>query len=1350
MRVNYNRYSYFFWVLALLSFGGSGEAYAQAPPVVKEMPVVVKNQCMVNPDCESDVTTFNDTLKTAIAWKWNFGDPSSQGNSDTSRVTGHGYQTPGTYTVHLTRTLKGGIIDTLSFPVEIGQLPPAFNKWKTDTTICPGQIITLDPYAGGNGPAGAKYIWYPKGDTTQTLMVDSSGCYSVEVILPGGCKIQDRVNVKICLEPSQQQGAKWYFGANAGLDFGDGAPKALTDGSLSTPEGTSSIANSKGELLFYTDGIKVYDKGGKELLCQADSCGPLGGSKKSSQSALIVPQPTCKGCEYLYNIFTTTEINDSTKALTLSVVDMRRNNGKGAIVEQNTTLQRTSTERIASVRNDRDSTYWVVSHDFGNNKFRVYHATAGGLTEEKSFDLGMAHDTKAKGEGYMKFSPADSVSGERRLAVIVPGPPRNFVELFTFSDSTGEMKYERTIDLGPAPPVAYGVEFSPSGDKLFVSYQGVDTTASKLVQFDLTLSDSTLLADSRILIDSTRNQKFGALQIGSDGKIYMAVDGSDHLAVINNPERSSVSTIGYVLKGVDLGGKKSNLGLPSMVQNFTQPSDGPGIQADGFCSGAPTMFQTSPLCDPLKDTYTWNFGDGSAPVNGKQNQVSHTYSQAGIYKASLRAVNQCKDTTFFQTIEIFATPKPIDLGQDRDECRKSIKLEANVDAELFVWLYNGQPVGRDKIFNATQTGQYVAIAANGPQGLCFQADTVELTIRRPPPFSLGPDTTVCNDSTIVLSAPGLAWREFKWSTGDNTRDITVRQAGSYFVEVKDGNECYNGDTIAVVARPRARLRADLTPPTGCTTADGRIGITSISPAGQYAYAWLRPDSTSLGNGSQISGLREGSYLLRVSGNPLACTTDTSFDLRSAANPLRLSPLAKNAACTQPDSGSIGLDITGGQPTTFRWLNASGAIVSNSRTATGLIPGTYSVEAMDAGGCTFSQTGIKVGLDKDNLALLGPDRGKCNGDTILLVPFANDFAGNQYAWNNGTTTRTLVVREAGTYTLTVINPNNGCNGTDDIQVKFSPKPEVNAGLPLDFCSNQKPQRLTGATPANGFWRGPGVDSLGLFTPSDTLLGRRQLTYFVSNQGCIGSGERAVAVNPAPRVRLGPDSTLCYDGTFQLSATDLSGATYLWSSGQTTPTIIPRFTGNYSVAATLAGCTGRDTVRLVFLPSPKLELAPETPLCTPQNGTVVLDSRGGSNQRYFWPQTGDTTSRITVDRLGEYFVIATNREGCSLADTTQVVDRCEPQIYVPDAFTPNSDGSNDDLAIFGQYYRDFEIKIYSRWGEVIYAAESLDKRWDGTYKGVKVQPGVYAYVVTFGSEYYPERQREKLRGSVVVIR
>lgn len=955
----YTIYGKLFFALGCVLLLASYEAKAQAP-------FVVKGQCMLNPNCDADSTTFSDTLKTSIAWQWTFGDVTD--NTSTRKNPGHSYAQPRDYIVTLIRTLADSTTETVTQVVTIGELPPSFQNWKPDTTICPDQTITLDPYPQG-APEGAKYIWFPKGDTTQTLQVDSSGCYSVEVILPNGCKIQDKVNVKVCLEPVNQEGAKWYFGANAGLDFSGGFPEPLTDGKVNTPEGVSTMSNSKGELLFYSDGITVYNRDGEEMECLLEDCEPLKGSPNSTQSVLIVPQPTCRGCEYLFNVFTTTDINGE-KTLTVSVVDMRRNDGKGAIVEQNTVLQDSTTERLASSRNDVDSTYWIISHDYGTNKFRVFHATTGGLVESGIYPVGMTHDTPAMAQGYMKLSSVDTTSGERRLAVVIGGPPTNYVELFHFNDETGVITYDRTINLGPAPPTAYGVEFSPDGSKMYVSYQGSGSAKSYLDQFNLESGDSLLIAESKIRIDSSSTQKFGALQIATDGRIYMAVEGSEYLAVIAEPDQESVLLMEYEREGVNLGGKKSNLGLPNMVQNYSEPQDGPGFSAEGFCTGEPTMFQASPLCDPIEDTYTWDFGDGGF-ASGKETQQEHIYTQPGIYTVRLTASNQCTDTTFVQQIEIFETPEPFSLGPDQDVCRQFLKLEITSHADNYRWEYNGRLVGTDSVYNATRTGRYIAYAFNGPAGqACVQSDTLELTIRQPPAFSLGPDATVCVNDSVVISAPGLTWREFQWSTGETTRDITVRQPGTYFVEVKNGNDCYNSDTLEVTIRP---------------------------------------------------------------------------------------------------------------------------------------------------------------------------------------------------------------------------------------------------------------------------------------------------------------------------------------------------------------------------------------------SPILDMAPEYVLCVgDENVSIVLDARGRGELTYYWPSTGDTTQTTVVSNIGSYTVIATDTTGCSTERATEVIDKCEPRLFVPEAFSPNGDGKNDNLEIFGKYFNNYSIRVYSRWGEVIYASNSVDQLWDGSYRGLKVQPGVYAYIISYGSVYFPERSPVVIRGSVMVIR
>ena len=187
----------------------------------------------------------------------------------------------------------------------------------------------------------------------------------------------------------------------------------------------------------------------------------LGGNQRSTQSALIVPKPTCKGCEYLYYVYTTSEVRGN-KQLSYSVVDMRENKGKGAIISKNNPVSASpvpSTERSTSVENKRDSTFWVITHDYNSNCFRVNHLTTSNNRQEQQFCLGQKQDTLTKAEGYIKLGPADTTAGkngaERPMAVVVPGPPRNSIDLFTFNDSTGAIVYQRKIDLGPAPPRAF-------------------------------------------------------------------------------------------------------------------------------------------------------------------------------------------------------------------------------------------------------------------------------------------------------------------------------------------------------------------------------------------------------------------------------------------------------------------------------------------------------------------------------------------------------------------------------------------------------------------------------------------------------------------------------------------------------------------------------------------------------------------------------------------------------------------------------------------------------------------------------------------------------------------------------
>ena len=305
------------------------------------------------------------------------------------------------------------------------------------------------------------------------------------------------------------------------------------------------------------------------------------------------------------------------------------------------------------------------------------------------------------------------------MAVVLPGPPKNSVDLYTFNDSTGKMTFSRTLDLGPTPPQAYGVEFSPDGKNMYVTMladtnqDGSQKGSSYILKYDLTQTVDSLLKRSRTVVDSSTIRQYGAIQIAPDGKIYVAINKSSSLGVIENPDAGFLDSLRFDPMGQSLGGKSSQLGLPNLVANFNDQSNGPGFTYADTCAKSPTTFQASPNCPKLKETYTWTFGDGSAPVSTTALKPQlHTYQQKGDYTVSLRIVTQlsngrgiCKDTTIKDTITIVETPPDIRLGADTSVCsKKGLTLDIKVDAKLYVWLVNGQGGGATENNHPDPTG----------------------------------------------------------------------------------------------------------------------------------------------------------------------------------------------------------------------------------------------------------------------------------------------------------------------------------------------------------------------------------------------------------------------------------------------------------------------------------------------------------------------------------------------------------------------------------------------------------------------------------------------------------------------
>ena len=325
--------------------------------------------------------------------------------------------------------------------------------------------------------------------------------------------------------------AFWAFGQNgAALDFNCSPPQPIRSGMSYSIEGTATISDTQGNLLFYTNGDTVYDRTHKVMPNGFGIGATPGCWGSSTQQALIIPFPDS---DSLYYIFTTDCAEYSlANGLRYSMIDMSLNGGLGDVVTKFNLLEYPVTEKLAAVFHANSKDVWVLAHEHGTNAFFAYLVTSTGLdTVPVISNVGQVHwlpfRPESMARGCMKFSP-----NGKRLIVLSVSDQHSYAlypEMFNFNDTSGQVTLNYTI-VDPNLINYYGASFSNNNDVLYLSgaWRG-----RNLHQFDATAtSSSSFLASKTVLDDSTR---LSALQLGLDGKIYIAVHNGLWIDVIDNP-----------------------------------------------------------------------------------------------------------------------------------------------------------------------------------------------------------------------------------------------------------------------------------------------------------------------------------------------------------------------------------------------------------------------------------------------------------------------------------------------------------------------------------------------------------------------------------------------------------------------------------------------------------------------------------------------------------------------------------------------------------------------------------------------------------------------------------------------
>ncbi|NBU05934.1 MAG: hypothetical protein EBT39_06245, partial [Sphingobacteriia bacterium] len=362
---------------------------------------------------------------------------------------------------------------------------------------------------------------------------------------------------------AQNPNSKWCFGHFAGLDFMTTLPSVLTN-SLYSGVGSASIADVNGNLLFYTDGVTIYNQNHNIM-----ANGTLLNGAYSAQCALIVKQSGNSNLYYLFTVSSPTFAGGSGSGLCYSIIDMNLAAGMGSVTIKNASLNPLCFAALCGTKHCNGFDTWIVSHESVSNIFCSYLLTSSGITTiAVSSNIG----STINWEGLMKISP----NGKKIVSSFFGGPNSpNFRELLDFDNSTGIVSNPFTLTSYVNSNFSYGIEFSPNGTKLYSTIYGSFGGSNILFQWDLCAgSNAAVIASQTAIYTYTNyggtNSTFKALQLAPNGKIYLSKVGDNFLGIINNPNLVGLGC-NYFHSGQSLSPAVSWGGLPNFISTFQKP-----------------------------------------------------------------------------------------------------------------------------------------------------------------------------------------------------------------------------------------------------------------------------------------------------------------------------------------------------------------------------------------------------------------------------------------------------------------------------------------------------------------------------------------------------------------------------------------------------------------------------------------------------------------------------------------------------------------------------------------------------------------------------------------------------------
>ncbi|MDF2453015.1 MAG: hypothetical protein K0S26_2519, partial [Bacteroidota bacterium] len=586
-------------------------------------------------------------------------------------------------------------------------------------------------------------------------------------------------------------------------------------------------------------------------------------------------------------------------------------------------------------------------------------------------------------------------------------------------------------------------------------------------------------------------------------------------------------------------------------------------------------------------------------------------------------------------------------------------------------------------------------------------------------------------TATVAGSGGTGSYTYTWAPGNLTgASQTSLSAGTYTINVADANSCVGSGTLTI-AQPTAALSAIIsaTSAAGCGASTGGATVTASGGTPAYSYSWSPGGGTTAG----VSNLAAGSNSVTVT-DIKGCAVIVITNITTSGGPTLSVVSQASVNCFGSNTGTATINAAGGGGSySYTWSpgNLTGA-TQNSLTA-----GVYTITIKDATNCTGTGT---LAITQPTAALSAPISNSPTGcGTSVGSATANASGGAPsytYSWSpSGATTSTISNLAAGNYTVKVID-SNGCQTTSVTTINGA------AGGPTLSITSQTNLNCNGAangaatinvTTGSGPYTYTWSPSGGNATSANGLSAGGYTVTVGYGLGCTTSTIVNITQPAAISVSLSTTPATCgnYDGTATASASGGNGSlTYLWSVNSNSTTVSGLSAGTYTVVVTDGtGCSVSSSCYVSSSGILSVNAGNGTTIFAGEsaglNGSVPIGST------VVWsPSVSLSCSTCSVTMatpaVTTTYTLSANSGGCIGIDTvTIIVDVKCGEVFVPTAFSPNDDGQNDVLYVYGNCIENMEFVIFDRWGEKVFTSTDPAFGWDGTFNSKKMDPAAFAY-------------------------